>query len=997
MPVQSFSEGDELYHIFDLADPNLELDLTSDPWNLAVGQASEIVGLDVVHTGRLAPDGGRKPIGLAHPDSGALVSAAGSGMYGSVGVRFRDIFNATDYTGTTTTLRRDTVFSGTSYAWPADMVGAIIYQNADGRSGPAYSARIMSISTDAETDDTLNFEPALTTDWVAASFDKISIVYPSTFDKRGIWVTNGRKFWLLQGAAWQQYLDLGSDDYLGETWRVARIAVGLVMFTNPHYPARIVHLSDGATTDATGNAALAGLITPTKPEPIETAGDDDGNENKSWNITVGKAGAAGGELENADAGDSYRVMVRAVNLEDSAESKFVPAYGTVQIDERDIATYDAAGTDDGYLSVHQRLNNDALAAPPLHERWTHIEVWRTTNNGANYYLERRIEIARLANESDDAAILNTLVEETPANQYTCVLSDTALAGQTQMTAADLLAGHPPPICQEAVSLGGVTICMGKADSDAEDVIAYSRNFYAEGSEGFTYDHHGNAAGERCLDGLALARYAGYEYTAGDQLVITANATDDNENGTYDIGSRPNTNDLLLTTHPTKDLAGVSAYIRRPYTIEWPKIESDEQVHYSRTDKFAPESFPARTFSLSRQGDTFRRLVRVGNYAAVIMTKAVHLLYLSGTSLLWDTVGSDGDGTPWADSVVVLRNLVLWATPGGIKVLSTSNGVNDQGHRGVAADLDKTGRFRAWFQAAFDNGETVDAGVDTHSECVRWRREISSNEYQVLQWSYRTNRWTLLDDDNGFAYAPSTYAESSALSADRLYSVTGQGNVFLVNHDGEDHPYDGKTVQDTIDTDDGYTVTTTWIMKANIFRTSMLGDTIRFRSDTASVDGQSRVITTATINNVNFDAVPGLANGDTFIIGATRFKLKWAPLRGRFRSALQTLTRLLVRAVKGPRNTDNADWDDPPTGAFTLKAYREFGGSAADTNTREIGIFDERDVDKTTDDRVSSLEAQGSAITLELSLDDSRSDFRLELVEAVLRDESDVRGDTSIAE
>src|SRR3990172_162043 len=119
-------EQDEVTLIEDLSDPNVELDLTSDPWNLVDKQASMIVGRDVIHIGRLAPDGGRKPVGSALPDDDQpAVEAFGSDSNSRNLVRYRDLYKGGtwgQYTGTAKKLQKLTA----PYAWPAKIVGAYL-------------------------------------------------------------------------------------------------------------------------------------------------------------------------------------------------------------------------------------------------------------------------------------------------------------------------------------------------------------------------------------------------------------------------------------------------------------------------------------------------------------------------------------------------------------------------------------------------------------------------------------------------------------------------------------------------------------------------------------------------------------------------------------------------------------------------------------------------------------------------------------------------------
>lgn len=1118
-----------------LSRPDLALNLTADRWYLPAGGLSQCIGRDVIHAGRLASEGGRRPIGSSLPDGNGPVSSADAArMYGRTAIRYRAAYNATDYTGTTTSMQR----MASPYAWPAEMVGAYIIKNADWRQGDYEIRKIAGRSTTAQQNDTIDWTAAFSDAW--ATSDKFYIVYQISGDKRGVWLSDGRKIWLLQGGTVTLHLDLGSDDYLHQRWQACQIAPHMVMFVSPKYPSRIVHLNAEAATGPTGNESLAGLIAPVKPPHIEDP-PNDGNaswlgktlvrkqsvvyiENGDWtkltrlitkanaftdytwqqgdlwittdpyiaynlpvpvvrilqkvdasNIKLGIEINPGDLAGNVDGfvirregyleGDYY-IKVRAVNLDDGAESQFVTVYNSEDATRDNVQAFAY-----GAITVFNALNTVDQAPPPLHERWTHIEIWRTPacpqlialragtygwNDGDNsssitgfredgtgafgaytfaegdmfeivepdthagsyavkskhaadaillhdvvasgtaaqrtvygylrradmpvdpgqYYLERRIEISSLDNEDASGdGIADILVQETGIgdNQHTCAMSDAALVGQTQATAADLIGGKPPPICRQAVSLFGVTICAGTADDDAEDVTAYSRSVYGEGID---YDETGHGDGEHALGTAAGGLFANYTFVDGDQFVVTAPS---GAAGIYDISAKGSNDTVLLTDGLGGDEAAtVYGYLRRPYQIEWPKIESDEDIHYSRTDKFAPESFTGATLSLSKRGDRFAGMCRAGNYAAVIMAEGVHLLYLSGTSVYRDTVAANGQGTPWPASVCATENLVFWATAHGPNVMVVSSEADEDGHRGRIGPLDgQTRPMRGWFEQAYADGDGMDAAVDTHHQCVRFRRAMSGGRYQIAQYSMQTKLWTLLDDDAGLAYAPSSYAEAAVADDSLLYSVTEAGNLFEVNYYGIDHPYDGKSLEHTLD--GSYEFAPTWIRKKGAFLASMAGEVLRVISDDPAKDDLARVITAATPDRIDFGLISNLAAGDCVVIGAVRFELRWAPIAAGDPTSLVRVEGLTVRALPGRRAQANADWPTAPSCNLTTALYADYGEQALDRDDRVKVLPIE--LESSAEDRVSSVAGEGHALEVELISRHARMDFALELLAA----------------
>lgn len=1117
--VISYTKGDVLYHQYDLTDPNLDLDLTSDPWNLLVGQASLIRGVDVIHRGRLAPAPGRQPACSNFLDSGTgdavdytltddtkswtpdafigcwllrdsggsqsfhlitdndgttitcATSIAGAGLtYWVVQEPLADLLMAesadmdgfsynrisgctsnTNLPGHGYTMPADNEIKKTTapYAWDADVVGGYVYQDYDARNNADVALGIITeIKTTDNADDTIVFAPD--TGNTPADL-KFSVVYRVKSTKRGIWVTNGRKFWLLSGGTWTLYLDLGYT-YIDTQWHVCRIAAHIVMFVSDKYPARIVKLSneeaahDTATTGDIDypdyfHARLAGLLTPKKPVELETAGNNDLNLNKTWR---GAKTASAGDLGTG----TYRIMVRAVNVDDGAESEMVPVYDNGDLDDRDIAN-------DGKTIAIWSTTRDANQywPGPYHSRWTHLEVWRTECDGSAYYLERRIELPGQFNEYDGAAHW-TLVDDATA---ACQLSDTALAGNTQATANDLLAGKPPPMCKRALSLLGVTICFGAASESKSAVVTYGVDFERHAA-GMSYTH-----ATRLLS--QAGEFTNYQDDGLNYYVITSST--EGITGVYQIQSRPDANTLQLSVGPGENLTNVTGYIMRQYIIyDWPFIESDEDVWYSRTDKHAPESFQivnsdgtSRILRVSSIGDTFRNAVKVGNYACMIMSGGVHLLYFDSGVLIADTVITSGGGTPWENSVIVYDNVVVWARPEGPRILVTSNEPDSDGHRGRLGWLEPDGKMRQWFEDAYNNGYTVDAGIDSHNGTIRFRRTVDANTFEVLEYSYLNKRWTQLDDDSGSMYVNSRFADTTESADEILYSVDANGQLFQENVTDLSHVYDSYDVQGTLEvqysgsgTAATYTLTdltqswdtneladswlvisstghrivsntateitvatsigtgtksyevhnyltdgTTYLYRTGAFSHLMTGDIIRFKGASESESSVARVIDTARADLITFATTSGeltIEEGVTFYIAGPRFCIRWAPMMGKIRDAIKTLRDLVVRAFTGPRNHAGGAWPDPPEGAITLSSFRDYHTTAVDAAEDEIGIFDEGNTGNLSEDRVSALEGQGSAITLQLATEDTRTDFRLEMVKAVVEEESDVRSDMS---
>ena len=877
--------------------------------------------------------------------------------------------------------------------WPAAMVGAYIHKNSDGRRLAAEFRQINARSRTMNENDTIEWVWDFLTIWDANGYDKFSIVYTQERDLRGVWVTNGRKFWLVQNGAYTLYLDLDDDEYLGLEWEFANIKNNLLMLTNPTVPPRVIHLDETGVTEGRDGHSLAGTVAPRKSLSHESNGTNDGDEQKTW-WGAESAPADGGLIPPAE----YRGLVRAVNYDDDGESSFVPVFDYADKDDQTIEVTA------GKTAIRVYENDHTVAAVGLHgvqallvqDRWTHLEFWRTQNRGDDYYFERAVELARTypherrVSGTDIGPL--AMVEQLPdvASQTIFYYSDATLTNNPQATDNDLDAGGVPPICQQAISLQGVTICAGKADADATAAATLDLKAYGVCADTLTasyYDHGGpyHVVGYQPNVGAAAA-FTGYVYADGDLFEITR--SEEGVTGVYEIASGAvGTLTLKATSNPGQSLTNVIGFIRRPHTIDWPTIDTDEEIWYSRTDKSAPESFPTRVIELSTTGDTFRRMVRVGNYIAVLMDSGVHLLYFVGGTLSHEAVATSGEGTPWKRSVVVVGNTVVWASAQGPRVMTTSPEANESGNRASVRPLDAEERMTAWFKEAAEQGYEIDAGVDPVNECIRWRRKQDNNTFQSAQHNYRTGRWTLLDDDNGLAFVQSNYVGAEELATPRLYSVTKEGAVLAVNDEGADWPYSTVTVQATLD--GTYDVAYTSLRKAGAFDAAMAGDMVRFRSDTATVDGVSRVIRTATASEITFDLVNGLSRGDEYVIGATRFRLRFAAMLGQDDSAVKTLDGLEVVARTGARSA---------AGLLTARAYRDFGESAQATAELAVPIYDDDEAARTTADRVvADVEVDGRAIEIEVECAEARTDFRLARVGARVKEEGDIRADTSESE
>ena len=882
--------------------------------------------------------------------------------------------------------------------WDSDLVDGVIFHNSDEREGSQNILRIVGVGTYGQENDSLLY--AAFTKVAMSTDDKIEAIGASFKDRRGFFVTNGRKFWLQRNGVYDLLLDLGTAVDLGTVWRFARIASNRFMLVNEKYAPRILHLEKApmVLSIVSEDEVLAGCVPPRHPLNQEDVRVID-------RTAADKVFRPSWYMENVSskgflkAGSKLQVRVRGVNLVDNIYSDFVSvaAYdATDPTDEDDYIPSDGAATDlveltvianDG-VTVFAPINDDEQDdstklhrsfSPAFHSRITHIEVWRTSEvSGGIFFLESRMVVADLdLGESRNTANpprTRVLFKPLPADDgFPVRLSEDDLNVLPILTQTENEAGGLPPICRDVINLGGTTLCFGKASSKSVDPTVFSQNFWARDATYF------KTSGNITLANL----YTNYLFQEGDQLVVVigGNASSGGlEEKVFDIQSGLPPNSLVLGADlsAASQVDDVFCYIRRPIVIPWPKIEDDEDVWFSRTDIFRPENFPPRVLQLSRNGDIFRRAVRIGLYAVVVMDQAVHLLHKLGTELLKDTVSDFGVGTPWKDSVVVVDKSVYWATPLGIRILSVSNEPDELGHRG-RIDLRAT-ENASWFQDALDNDEDIDGGYDSIHRTLRFRRKLSDHTYQTLQIGFDTKKSTFLDDDNGLRYVRSSVAEVIQKRTSTLYSVDPKtGAVFEVNYRGLTHPYDEKTLQDTLDKTYDLSAISIRHRTTNVFTSEMVGEIIRFNRD--SVELGLRTILTADDRKITFDLLPGLTKGDEFIIGAIRLRIRGAPIRGTSSSRVKTLESLSLRSYPGKRGAVNP---------ITLNSYENFEDEVRDTKTVEA-FLDSKD-GKTSDDRVSSLEAQGNALEVEIESLGARNDLDLEMLEVTVLEDLDETAD-----
>lgn len=881
--------------------------------------------------------------------------------------------------------------------WSADMEGGVVFVNEDSRKETQSVTTVTGVTTWFFPNDTLTLGTSLLGGTDARKFH---ILYEAKFETDGIWLTNGRRFWLATGSDVVEWLDLGDDGHLGRVWRMATIRDGVFLFTSEGTYPRIIHMGYGPKpADAT--RSIAGCL-PLHWNPNVNNETVSGNDVRP--ITMQLLANLGTDITISK---KYRIKLRPINLEEHLQGAMydVPSDADVNV-----FTLTPANATDGFLlkSYDHHLRTTTKCAPLRHGRWSHIEVWRTIGDGANYFRESLINVEALRNELQTASpeLWKLISGSTTLYIATDNLSDVLLQGFPMLSIDDVQFGLPPPICKEAVNVSGITYCAGagvKASRTVQIPLAICTV-----QSGTTAINDPATGQTRFTPNATNKEFDDYAWKEGDVLVVFDGGWDSTNGQSLPVGryhivakTADTTDSVYVDDAPITvgAVTGVRAYIETLVEYEWPVVASDEEVWHSRLSDYAPESFSRiAVVQLSRKGDIFRRLVAVSNYACVVMDGGVHLLQPGSgpdgsLTILKDTVAHEGAGTPWPNSVLVVGNRVFWANRQGVMTMRVSSSANDEGNFGTLMPFDDE-RVRRWFAEAADNNWDVDAGLDPYNGCLRFRRKQDANTYQVIQFGFRTARFTLLDDDPGIAYMAITTFAGSAINSPRLYSMGIEGAAFEVNRESKLDPYEGKTVQAVLDS--GWTVSDISLQKVGAFSSLMLGESMRFRSDNSAVNGRVRTIRTATSDKITFDALPGLTAGDEFLIGAVRFRSRFSPFQGSYNPNIKTIEALQVIAHPGEMHDAGNGWEDDTPGKLTVRAYRNFSKLPADENLNDVPIFSEEADTGNTEDRYSDVQCDGRAIEIEIENLETRTDFRIEAVCARILEEGDMLEDIATA-
>ena len=1069
-----------------IASLGLQLDLTSDAWNLDDNSVPVIEGLDVIHRGIVRPDGGRKAIDTYPAGSDISVDNISTvwacNLYGKSPLVFRGAMASdTAYSGHNIILSRYYTAAGSPRIfslfdfWPQELIGALIAIDSDGRYQTPKFARCTNV-----VDNVLHYAALLDGTLLSPFYAlrKFCVYGSVDADRRGVVVSDGRRFYVLRGYTWTLWHDLGDDSYLGVRWEITQISETRILLVAPNQIPRALNLIYHENTLSGGISPLrvppteafyyAGLIPPRTPLR------NDSMPSMSPDVTTMMCiyGTVD-PTRTLSYSEATGIKLRGVNLETGAESQFADAYNymhvvdatepsqTMQVNFAFSDGQTTAGTkiSSPILTYYQFLSGDQLVVYgpsgvagtfpvtgktgateiqvsgaawgvgvtgiyaevlttasgnvraiinlntqafypalqlPLDEKWTHIEIWRTDSAGGTYYLESRIEIpvdlqdpvyaepaGGWPNPTDGGQMLLGSPVLGDLEVLPCQSRDAQLVSRTPLLSADISSGRPPPICKQAVQVQGVTICLGAATVEQKRATYYARAFYLYEA---SYDHTNGRLTKGTWPQTDLTNYT---VTVGDEFFFFISTDNDYVGVAVPIASKVSSTVLQLGAPLPLTTQTVTGFIRRAVEVDWPIIRSDELVYHSRTDKFAPESIVSDPVRLSAIGDTFRRAVVVGNFCVVVMNSGVHLLWPTANGLELETVASSGMGTPWKDSVVVYDNAAIWATDKGPVAMTVSSDPDSEGRRGKITPLD-AGRMRSWFEDARNAGDDIDAGVDPGNACIRFRRKPASQPElgDALQLCISTGQWTVIKWDSGTRYVTTRFAGDTETTEERLYSMC-LGNLFQENYYSDTHRYDGFLSKGVISAVDGIAFTqlgggVQQIARSNplpLFSTAMTGDVITISSPGTARHGQSRIILVSPGSAIQFEDIAGLAEGDAFIIGPVKFRVRTGPLVSTDEEHVKVIDGIRVDALPGSQ----APYED-----ISVRSFENYQESAVDEDT--VPIFADDEAGYKTKDRCSSVSSADSDMQVEVEHVDNASDWHLRRANAIVREESSIDDD-----
>lgn len=1007
MVTRAFQPGGSRNFAVDYATGRLALDLTADRSTLQDGQASVVVGRDVLNRNRLARGPGRKPV-LTNRDTsefdprGPLTTAIRSDFYGNATQFYREtsgVFLSGGNQGASwqncnyipptvpggprpnghIQLRNNTDDDNPSLEpFTEKMVGGFFQltkyvsyirpktiTRVDLQATPAHRSALFFDELEWGDPGSKHFfmEDLGNPEFRRRTFD-FTIFYREFYDKRGIWVSDGQTFWLLHNGQYTKYLNLGSDSgTLGTEWRGSQISPMVFMFVAENQLPRVIQLNTLPVAESTTHRTLPGESEPTGGV----------TEVGNTHHLAGLLPPAAAFLQERNALDFGGVLIDSVfagGPADEDASSSLTGYENPTAETEVRYRVKARVVDDATGAASEFVNcyttSSPSEAPGLNHRHPKRLIWNPIYPSQATGVRGFVVQDAFPEEGELRQPLKT------GRATHIEFWRTASLGIDYFRELVKPVHWPRGVFDE-----------GRLDPQYTTLVEFDPEFpgqFARASWGVL-----GMSDDELLENFVLTRVlrlsGGLPPACRDVISIQA----------MTICGGAGTEDVL--------------YTQQGKQIDWPRLSSDEEIIHSEikenlnlTESFYYGDDIVRGVDLrrlSRAGDTFQAFTVAGDVALAIMRHGAHVIRRVGDEVETQALAERGAGTPWPKTVLSIGDVAMWATTNGLRIYNPT--ANDGA--GVLS-LIQYEEMSDWFAEALREGMDVEAGFDERRGTLHFRRSRDGAFIDGAVYNLRFKAWSLMEDDNGFRYVSSTHADATAKEAAALYSIGRDGSIFEVNYEGTTHPYDGLAVQGIIGVDPGVsqfvgTNNTIATFHTPKFDKIMQGDLVRVRSSSPVLDGQVRKITAVFGFVVHFDLLPAaLSDGDEFIIGAVPFRARWHAVTGAFAGNVKTLEALEVVARPGPRHSENPLWPDRPEAKLTVRAYRDIGDAPIEEQLADIPIFADEDVEFVSEDRFSKAEIQGTAIEIEVESLDARSDFVLTRVVGRYREDGDQESDAS---
>lgn len=673
---------------------------------------------------------------------------------------------------------------------------------------------IIGIDTVNLTNDALKLLPGLRDEVGIAYGDWVRVVSVRNFDRRGIFMSNGRRVFQFQSNLNSELLRV-PEGSIGDRVRGAGISNNRFMFVSPNYATRLVTLANednnmphlafsGATYNDTtheitktgrfqfyvdkfgvGDPDVVVILSGTEVTPgVYPITGAPGNNTLEFGRSLGVGGVTAdvsgyilrrSDVEHRLAGPlpPFGLGRRPLGPNDAVlmaletGGNLTKGSAAVRLRVFDLDTnsasafYQCKATDvlgDGSDEIEIVVDEDSTYK-------LQVKIQRRAARDQFLALDRRSHVLQFFRKLSAGATyhmelevpIGNVIDTNSQHQYALILDDTDLRNKPVLPTAEAIKGLPPA-CRDIAILGqtGTVILAGKADID-------------------NFKHP-------IIDGL---------------------------------------------------------------TFKWPTIDNDNVIHVSRTDSTEPENFPPRVtnqISISKLGDKFQRFATAGNVVVAVMSRGVYTFRSGGEfGVIRSVVAETGLGTPWPDSVISVERFAFWVTSSNAYLFNPDEEDFSEQLLPIARTISE------WLRDAFDGGDDIQSAFDQRRRVIVVRRITDKNTVQDWEYHIPTGNTTFVDDRTAKFYVAATAVNVSAASSDQaiLYSVDQSGQVHEIGkklNPGDALNYDSGTIQSLLT---AYTVDDEAISQAISFPLSTLGDSIRFRSTNPAVDGQVRKLSSLT--------------------------------------------------------------------------------------------------------------------------------------------------------